>query len=284
MEQTSPTPTEAAATPATEPAASTGTAPTQQTVPNGTVSDATSNGAQTAPDDTFTSVDVKSLPPELKAKYDSMLSDYKRKTSEVAQQRKEVESARQKAQAYDQLSSDPAFVEYWNGLSKTQQAQVRDDAGITDQEFNAAFESKDNFAKFIQKVAQVSTAQSQQEITNLKADLMIKDFKARNPDFDELNEDKAIEIQIKADPRSYSNDPKLWDKAMTDAIQNVRRVQSKWVEKGRKEGLSRVAEKVNQSTLPPTSSPEQLYPGGDPKNLSVAEAADLARRGIKVPR
>lgn len=283
-QETSPTPAATTATPATqEPVQTNGTAQAQ--VPNGTVSEATpKNGAQTAPDENFTSVDVNSLAPELKAKYDSMLSDYKRKTSEIAQQRRELESAAEKAKAYDQISSDPAFVEYWNGLTKSQQAQVREDAGITDQEFNAAFESKDNFAKFIQKVAHVSNAQSQQEITNLKADLMIKDFKSRHPDFEELNEDKAIEIQIKADPRSYTNDPKQWERAMSDAIENVRRVQSKWIEKGRKEGLARVSEKVNQSTNPPTASPEQIYPGGDAKKLSVAESIELARRGIRVPR
>lgn len=284
MEQeNSPTPTETAATPATEPAYTNGTAQ-DTSAPNGAVSDATSPAEQAAPDETFTSVDVKSLPPELKAKYDSMLSDYKRKTSEVAQRRRDIEASEKKVKAYDQISSDPAFVEYWNGLTKTQQTQAREEAGISNEEFNKAFESPDNFRSFVQKIASGATAQSQTEITNLKADLMIKDFKSRNPDFDDLNEDKAIEIQIKADPRSYSTDPKLWEKAMTEAIQNVRRVQSKWIEKGRKEGLSRVNEKLSQSTNPPTASPEQLYPGGDPKNLSVAEAADLARRGIKVPR
>lgn len=280
-EETSPTPTATTATPAMqEPMATNGTVQTQP------VSDAPSTtGAQTAPDgDTFTSVDVNSLPPELKAKYDSMLSDYKRKTGEIADRRREIDTIEQKAKAYDQVSSDPAFVQYWNNLSKPQQAQVREDAGISDQEFNQAFESKENFAKFINKVAQVSTAQSQQEITNLKADLMIKDFKGRNPDFDQLNEDKFIEIQIKADPRTYTNDPKQWERALGDAVQNARSVRSKLIEAGRREGLARVSEKVSQSTNPPTASPEQLYPGGDPSKLSVAEAVDLAKRGIKVPR
>lgn len=239
----------------------------------------------TAPvEDTFTQVDVKSLSPELKAKYDSMLSDYKKKTSEVAQRRKELDGLEEKAKTFDRISSDPAFMDYWNGLSKTQQTQAKEEAGVSDQEFNQAFESKENFSKFIQKVAQGATAGSQQEIINLKSDLMIKDFKAKNPDFDSLNEDRMIEIQIKADPRSYTNDPKQWQACLDDALKNARNVSNKWVEKGRKEGLSRVSEKVNQSTNPPTASTDQIYPGGEAKNLSVSEAVDLARRGIRVPR
>ena len=251
------------------------------------ISDAlsTKDGIQTAPDqDSFTHVDSKSLPPELKAKYDSMLSDYKKKTSELAQERREIETLRQKATTFDQISGDPAFVDYWNGLTKAQQAKAKEEAGISDQEFNQAFESKENFSKFIQKVTQGVSAENQQEITNLKADLMIKDFKQRNPDFDELNEDRVIEIQLRADPRSRTDDPKQWQKALDEAIGNARIFRDKWIDKGRKEGLSRVNDKVNQSTNPPTASPEQLYPGGNPANLSVSEAIELARRGIKVPR
>lgn len=278
MAENSTTPT---ATPEKEPVS---TAPA-------TSSDAPTEIIAPTDEDTFTQVDVKKLSPEMQAIHKSMLTDYKKKTSEVAQSRKEIEQRRkefqgleEKAKTFDRISSDPAFTDYWNGLSKAQQTQAKEEAGISDQEFNQAFESKENFSKFIQKVAQTVSKTSEQEIVNLKSDLMIKDFKAKNLDFDSLNEDRMIEIQIKADPRSYTNDPKQWQACLEDALKNARVVSNKWVEKGRKEGLARVSEKVSQSTNPPTSSTDQIYPGGEAKNLSVSEAVDLARRGIRVPR
>lgn len=262
--------------------------PPQAEPTNGTAITASTSDAVvevSAPgEDTFTQVDVKTLPPELQAIHKSMLTDYKKKTSEIAQKRKELEGVQEKARTFDRIQSDPKFINYWNGLSEAQQVQAKEDAGISDVEFNQAFESKENFSKFIQKVAQGVTQGTQQEITNLKADNMIKDFKSKNLDFDSLNEDRMIEIQIKADPRSYSNDINQWKAALDDALSNARSVSNKWVEKGRKEGLSRVSEKVANSTNPPTASSDQVYPGGDPKKLSTSEAVDLARRGIKVPR
>jgi hypothetical protein len=282
MTTQSPTPPAETATPAAkqEPVSQVpaGTAPA---APQAAAGDAATTQAQTAPsDDTFTSVDVKSLPPELKSKYDAMLSDYKRKTTEAAQQRKEAEQI--KAQV-DSVIQTPAFQQAYTQLTSKQQAEVRGDLGITEDEFNRAFESKDNFTGFVQKVARISSAQSQQEVTNLKASLALKEFKASHPDFDELNEDGMIIAQLRLDPRAASQDEGQWRAALNDAHAMAHKVQQKYIEKGKQQGLARVEQKVAASTEPPVGSVPNVFPGGDPKKITTAEAIAMARRGIRVP-
>ena len=278
MAQTiSPTPTETiAANPATEPAlVFNGTTSAKEAV----VSEA--KPEQTAPnEETFTSIDVKSLPPELKGKYDAMLTDYKKKTTEAAQNRKQAEEIQRQVQ---EVIQSPEFQQAYSNLTIKQQSQVKDDMNISDEEFNKAFENKDNFAGFIKKVAKVSTASSQQEIINLKASLAIKDFKSAHPEFDVINKHGFITYQLKNDPRAQGHDSSQWQAALNDAYSNAIRVRDELIEEGKRSGLEVIQKKMQASTEPPTASVSQVYPGGDPKKITTAEALDMARRGIRVP-
>lgn len=277
MEEKSPTPTvEKTATPAVsqEPVQSTnGTA-------NQKVSESPAIVESTEPNqESFTNVDVKSLTPELKSKYDAMLTDYKKKTTEAAQIRKDSEARLKEVQ---DVIQNPDFQKAYSSLTSREKAEVKQDMGITEEEFNRAFENKDNFAGFVQKVARVSNAQSQQEVTNLKASLMIKDFKQLHPEFDKLNKYQFITKQLQTDPRAQGNDANQWRQALDDAYSNANRVYNEIVEEGKKLGLERVQQKVAASTEPPTSTPASANPFGDPKKWTTAQAIAAARQGYRV--
>lgn len=245
----SPTPvTEATATPATqEPLA-----PANGTAEK--VSDASTKSEQTAPDlDTLEQVDPNSLTPRER----NLLRDYKKKTAEIAAQRKEHESQisrmqelEEKAMLADQLASDPDIVQAWN-------------------------------AKYGQANAQPQQRDPVQEIDVLKANLLVKDFKTSHPDFEELDKHNLITGYVKLNPPSTERE---WKKTLEAAYKYAKTLKETWYEDGRKSGLQRVEEKVAQSTNPPSTSPSNVYAGGDPAKISVAEAVDMARRGIKVPR
>jgi hypothetical protein len=272
--ETSPTPIiENVATPETEPInQSNGTAPTGSDAPK---------VEQTAPaEDTFTSVDVKSLTPELKSKYDAMLTDYKKKTTEAAEIRKSSEAKLKQVEDYIQ---NPEFQRVYQSLNSAQKAEVRQDTGITEEEFNRAFENKENFAGFVQKVAKISSAQSQQEVTDLKASLMVKDFRQTHPDFEKLNKYQFITKQLQTDPRAHGNDANQWNQALNDAYSNAQRVYNEIVEEGKRQGMERIQQKVAQSTEPPTNTPSSVNPFGDPKNWTTAQAIAAARQGYRVP-
>lgn len=270
MADKSPTPIiEKTATPSQEPAISiNGTAPvisesTETTEPN---------------QDTFTSIDAKSLSPELKSKYDAMLTDYKKKTTEVAQQRKEAEAKYKEVQ---DVLQNPEFQKTYQQLTSSQKAEVKQD-GITEEEFNKAFENKDNFAGFIQKVANMSTANSQKEVTDLKASLMIKDFKSNHPEWDKLNKYGFITKQLQTDRRAHGNNEMEWRQALDDAYNNSARVYNEIVEEGKRQGLERVQQKVAASTEPPTHTAASANPFGDPRKWTTRQAIEAAKQGYRV--
>lgn len=216
---------------------------------------------QAAPvEDTFTQVDVNSLPPKERAAYDNMLRDYKKKTADIAE-------LRRKAEAY----------ETWQ---REQAAAQR----ITDDDYNRAFESKDGMQQFLQKAAEPVVQQlneTQRELAATKADLFVKDFKAKHADFDELDSDGLITGYVQLNPPKTAEE---WEPVMKQAYSYAKKLRSKWEEAGYKRGLQRVQEKAEQSTELPSGSPAQVYAGGDPTKLSAKEAVELAMRGIKVPR
>src|SRR5438132_8579355 len=75
--------------------------------------------AQSAPvEESFTSVDPKTLSPELLAVYKSMQSDYTKKLAPLAETRK-------KADAFDKVTSRSDFKDWWNGASKQQKADFK---------------------------------------------------------------------------------------------------------------------------------------------------------------
>lgn len=291
-EVASPTPDTQTATPATqEPASANGTAQA-----NG------SEAAGAAPsEDTFFNGDPNSLPPELKPAYDNMLKDYKQKTQSIAERAK-------KADSYDQISKDPRFVEYWNGLNKQQKADFKEQKQeaekkigelIPDEEFKTAFTSKDGWLEMIAKVAREANAKDRKEIESLKqyktvseANNIVDAFKSEKgtdgkllrPDFDSLEEDGLINgfLRLAAPEKGYTAEE--YPAKLNEAYAWADSLSKKYYEKGRQEALARIQQKAATSTNPPTQAAKGAYSGSEPKKLTVREAMDLAKRGVKVPQ
>lgn len=242
----------------------TATPPAPVTQSNGTTSTTPptpgDGGSQTeaaAPgESTFTSTDPNSLPPELKSKYDSMLGDYKKKTAEIAAQRREYEAALEKARIADMITADPDMVNLWNQKYGQQQQpeQVQQD-------------------QYVDPVLK-------KEVDVLKANLLVKDFKASHPDFDELDKDSLITGYIQLNPPKTE---KEWGNTLEKAYKYAAGLKTRWIEEGKKQGLQRVSEKAEQAALPPSSSTQNTFTG-DPSKLSVSEAFALAKKGIRVGR
>lgn len=239
-----------------EPTAAT---PSQAPVPSAPVaaptpSDAGSKVTAAAPaEETLGQVDPNSLPPELKQKYDSMLGDYKKKTAELASQRKEYESLSEKAKLVDMMASDPEFVTWWNNKYSSGQTQTQAQPSYADPALKA-------------------------EVDTLKASLLLKDFKASHPDFDDLDKDSLITGYVQLNPPKSERE---WSKTLEKAYAYASDLRNRWREEGKKEGLTRVQEKAGQSSMPPSSSAPNTFQG-DNKKVSVAEAIDMAKRGIKI--
>jgi len=287
----SPIPETQTANPATEPVQATGTAPAPG-----------SEATATAPsEETFFTGDPNSLPPELKQAYTNMLKDYKTKTSEVAQVRK-------KAEQFDQISKDSRFVDYWNNLNRQQKADFKEQKAavekkigekISDDEFQKSFESKDAYLSMQERIAQHVLEKSQKKIEELEqfktvteASQIVESFatetgpdgKPLRPDFYALDADGIINgfLRLNAPEKGYSADE--YPAKLNEAYTFAKNLSQKYYEKGKQDALARIQQKASSSTNPPTQAAQGAYTGPEPKKMSVREAMDLAKKGIKVPQ
>ncbi len=258
--------------------------------------------AQSAPQtESFTDVDPSTLPPELQARYKSMLADYTRKTQSIAEVRK-------KAEAYDQVSKDQRFIDYYQGLNRAQKAEFKEQKAevekklgekISDKDFAQAFQSKDDFLSLLERVVQDRSEKSQKKIEQLEKQLSVKDasdvvesFATQvdkgtgqpiRPDFYSLDEDQLITGFLKVNPPEESSE-KAYISKLNEAYGWAKAVSQKYYEKGRQEALSRIQQKAANSTEMPTQSAKGVYTGPDPKKLSPRDAMELAKKGIKIPQ
>lgn len=257
--------------------------------------------AQSAPEaDSFSSVDPKTLPPELQAVYKSMQADYTKKLQPIADMRK-------KANAYDQVSKDQRFIDYWSGLSKAQKAEVREQKAevekklgekISDEEFTKAFNSKDDFLSLLERVVQDRSEKSQKKIEKLEQQLSVKDAadtvesyasevgkdgKPVRPDFYSLDEDHLITGFLSVNPPENTSREAYISK-LNEAYGWAKQVSQKYYEKGKAEALQIIQKKAASSTEPPTQAAKGAYTGPNPKGMTVREAMELAKKGIRVPR
>jgi len=267
---TSPTP---ASTPAATPAAS---APASVSTGTTTGSSGPSNTGdartqvQAAPsEETFTNVDVNSLSPELREKYNSMLTDYKKKTSEIARLRKDSESALEKARYYDQIAADETFVSAWNEYIKNQQSNGQQGDGQIDP---------------MTKLQQDLMKERQERITE-SAGRFVQEFKSRPEyqNFSKYDKKGLITGYVQLYPPKSASQ-KDWEKTLRDAYSYAEGVFNEAYEEGKQWSLSRANEKISQSTETPSGAPQEVYSGPDPLTLTARQAVELARRGIRVPR
>jgi hypothetical protein len=246
----------------------------------------------TPAEDTFSSIDPKSLPPELKSLHKQMQADYTRKMQNAAELRK-------KAEAYEKLIAEKQTVDPLTKEQTERKEQLEDELGfeISDDEFNKAFESKEGFLKFLQKSVVAFNADSQKKISQLektqqvnRAKEIIDEFaeevdpstgeKLRG-DFDEMDSHGFITYQLRLNPPKSEAE---FQTRVAEAYDNAKRVYNDIFEKGRKAALAGIQKKAASSMEIPTQSPQNAYTGGDPRKISVSEAVALARKGIKVPR
>jgi hypothetical protein len=256
---------------------------------------------QSAPtEESFSSIDPTTLPPELQSIYKSLQADYTKKTQGVADTRK-------KADAYDQISRDQRFVDYWQGLNRTQKAEFKEQKAevekrlgekITDDEFQKAFTDKDAYLSLHEKMIRDVLEKSQQKIQELEQKLSVKDAqdivssfateigkdgKPVRPDFDSLDEDRLITGYLNVNPPE-SQSEQAYVNRLNEAYGWAKAISQKYYDKGRSEALQIIQKKAATSTEPPTSGAKGIYSGPDPKKLTVREAMELAKKGQRVPR
>lgn len=291
----SPTPDAAPATPVTEPAAA-----------NGTVQPVSGDApGQSAPaEETFLSADPTTLPPQLRQAYENMLRDYKTKTTKLADERKQYsgfEDYRKKAEVYDQLSQDERFVQYWNSQNSPQippQPNGQDQAMQQElQQLWLEAQSDPNKAiEFHRKVAQMEMSQLTQKQAEIErkqlesdavnvvdafADAVDEKGQKLRPDFDDPHMQFLINSVINQNPPKTQ---KEWQTAITKAYDHAKSVYQDIFTKGKSAAQGAIQTKAQNSTEKPSTSVGEVYSGSDPKKLTAAEAVNLARKGIRVPK
>ena len=257
--------------------------------------------AQSAPaEESFSNIDPNTLPPELQAVYKSLQADYTKKTMSIADVRK-------KAEAYEGLSKDQRFVDYWKGLNKAQKADFKEQKQevekklgekISDEEFTKAFDSKESFLSFMERLQQMGNEKSQKKIETLEQKLSVKeaqdvvesfateigkDGKPARPDFYQLDEDQLITGYLNVNPPENTSSEAYVAK-LNEAYSWAKNLSQKYYEKGKAEALQIIQKKSAASTEPPTTSSKGAYTGPDPKKMTARDAIELAKKGIRVPR
>ncbi len=257
--------------------------------------------AQSAPaEDKFSTIDPETLSPELKAIYKNLQADYTKKLQPVAEMRK-------KAEAFDKVTSRTDFKDWWSGASRAQKAEFKEQKvemekklgeKISDEEFTKAFQSKNDFLDLLERVVQDRSEKSQKKIERLEQQLSVKeaadvvdsfatelgaDGKSTRPDFYALDEDQLITGFLNVNPPE-SNSESAYREKLNEAYGWAKAVTQKYYEKGKAEALQIIKAKAAASSEPPTTSAKGAYTGADPKKLSVRDAMELAKKGIRVPR
>lgn len=257
--------------------------------------------AQSAPaEESFSSIDPKTLPPELQAVYKNLQADYTKKTMSIADVRK-------KAEGYDKIIARPDFKDYWQGLNREQKAEIKEQKAevekklgekISDEDFAKAFSSKDDFLSLLERVVQDRSEKSQKQIEKLEQQLSVKeaadfvesfakelgtDGKEVRPDFYSLDEDQLITGYLSVNPPAGQS-RKDYNEKLSEAYSWAKQISQKYFEKGRSEALQIIQKKAATSTEPPTNAAKGAYTGPDPKKMSVRDAMELAKKGIRVPR
>lgn len=264
-----------AATPATEPAASTGTVPT-----NGEASGQGAPGGE----ESFTRLDPRTLPPQLKQSYDAMLRDYKEKTTKLSEMTKSevakaVEAYKQKAELYDQVAGTEDFVKMWNDyVQKSQGANPNADPA-------------DPVAKLQTELQQMKQSLEKQElskVTDAFAEAKNEKGELVNPDFDELNGivigkhgDKEFSLLRACIELSGAKSPQ---ERLTIGYKTAKAIKDQIFEAGKKAGMGRLQTKVLNGSHPPSGANGEVATVTDKRPKSAREALAMAKKGVVVSR
>lgn len=248
------------------------------------------NGGQAqggAPDEIFKGIDPRTLPPQAKTLYDSMLKEFRAKTGSLSERvksqvEKEVASYREKASQYEQIAAQEDFVKQWNEYVQKTQNQT----GAPPQEGDPVLsQMKAQLQEMNQKIQMSELSQ----VTEAFAEAVNDKGEKLRPDFDSLNgivigklngKDEysllraSIELAPGNNPQEKLSNGYKMAKATYDSI----------FESGRKAGLGRLNQKTLNGTLPPTNSGGEILSTTEKKPRNAHEAMQLARKGIMVSR
>lgn len=249
-------------------------------------------GEQSAPvtEDNFTRVDPKTLPPQLRAAYDNMLRDYKEKTTKLsetikAEVAKNLNPYREKADFYDRLTKEEAFVAKWNEYVQ----QVSQPTAQNPNTDPAVLEVKTQLQQIQQKLQEAET----HEIMSGFADAVNEKGVKLHPDFDMLNSlSIGQRINGTGEPDDFSllracvelsggNSPQ---EKLANGYKAAKSLYTSIFEQGKKAGMNRLQTKVQNSSLPPSNSNGETLQLIDKKPTSAREALEMARKGQIVSR
>ncbi len=265
-----------AATPETAPDTTTGTVPPD--------SQANGEGAPIG-EESFTSLDPRTLPPQLKASYDNMLKDYKAKTSSLserikAESAKAAEAYRQEAEQYRTIAGQEKFVEMWNKYVQESQSQGQPTDGDP-----KLTQLEQKFEEINQKLQAAETNQ----IMEAFADAVNEKGQKLHADFDELNSTSIVKTPDGKDFSLLNLCVKLAPGAnpqekLANGYKFAKQAYSGIFEAGRKAGMGRLQAKIQNGTQPPTNSTGDGLSFTDKKPKSAREALEMARKGQLVSR
>lgn len=286
-----PTQTAQTATPAMAPVST----------PVSTVTDQSGQATESAPadTDTFTKVDVNTLTAKDREAYNNMLRDYKAKTAEIAAQRKQyegvnLEELRQKASLYEQAIQ----------AQQAQETQTADEAQQAElqQLWQEAQSDPMKAIEFHRRIANLEVEKVREAVDGIKQEKLeaeamtfVKSFATATdpktgeplrPDYDDVDDTGLIrhnfEQFLQENPNMSTKD---WPKAIETAWQKAKASYDSVFQKGFQKAMSQQQAKLNGSTEMPTGtsmSNERLLSQKDAAKLTVKEAVELARQGIKI--
>jgi hypothetical protein len=239
--------------------------------------------------DLFKGIDPNKLPPEIKAHYDSMLRDYREKTTKLsettkAEIAKATEAYREKAERFDQVAGEEEFVRMWN--EHVQKASAP--AATENADPNDPVSKLENQLKEIQQKMQVSELA---QVTDAFADAVDEKGEKLHPEFDRLNGIVVGQAQNGLKSEEYSFLRACIDLApgkspqerLTNGYKTAKATYDAIYEEGRKAGLGRLQAKLNNGSQPPTNV-GNIASTTDKRPKTAREALELARKGIAVSR
>lgn len=251
-----------------------------------------SEAPQTAPaEETFTTVDLKTLDKKNLEAYNNMLRDYKKKTAAIAEASKryerykdvDIDAALQKAQYFEQLSQDENIRNYLNSASEAAQES------ISPEEWTQMQSDPQKMAEFVQsQVAQAQAKMAQQQQLAVDAAKFVDSFagemdnqtgQKKRADFGELLELGLINhFRI---GQMASGGPETWGPALETAYTEAKNLYKKVYDKVQADLKKAAKETIsNSSEMPSASGPNIAAKMRNPND--VAEAYELAKRGKRI--
>lgn len=242
-------------------------------------------------EEAFTKVDVRTLPPQLRESYNNMLTDYKKKTSEVSERvksevAKATESLRSKAEYYDSIVGQEEFVKQWNEyVQKVNQVETQNPG--TSQTNPELMQIKAQLQEVSQKLQERELSQ----VTDAFAEAVNEKGEKINVNFDKFNNFSMGHIKNGNEAEDFSflracvelapgGSP---EEKLANGYKKAEELYSSIFEEGRKAGMGRVQSKVLNGSQPPTNVGGALSMT-EKKPKSAREALEMAKKGIIVSR